>query len=526
MFEKTLKKKIILAFLMLTLLFAGIFAYNIYVLNSTNVEIEASEENLEQFQLAKNINHYHTFFKDVVNSFETFETKQGYHNARAREYGERIIEFSQEYDKSYENSENLKELSSNTVKYGEKILTYYNEGDKDLDLTKAQDNFRENADKLSRLLYSLENEPLFITSYSLETLNETLNNNFIFGIVALFLFILSVFWIGKSTINDIDHILETIKAITSKLAKGNLAFEIYHKEKDTKELSKILEYLVKLKKNLNKIVQNIKDNNLELNSSAEELSASTQESNALVESSENNINLLTNSIDELWENNKKIKEISKETRKLSGIGVEKIEEANEQIEDINSNVIKTKKTIEELNESSKEVSKITELIEGIADQTNLLALNAAIEAARAGEAGRGFAVVAEEIRELATQTASSIEDINNIIKKMLEKSNEAQKTIGETFEESKEGKKLVEDSSKTFKDISKEIEKTDKEVSSVNSLVDDMHENSEVVNSSVNDIKAMSREISQSSNSLRDLSENLSDLIKKFELDKEGENYE
>lgn len=71
--------------------------------------------------------------------------------------------------------------------------------------------------------------------------------------------------------------------------------------------------------------------------------------------------------------------------------------------------------IAELGHSAQEIGKVVEVIEDIAEQTNLLALNATIEAARAGEAGKGFAVVATEVKQLAKQTASAIEDIRTRI---------------------------------------------------------------------------------------------------------------
>ncbi len=73
-------------------------------------------------------------------------------------------------------------------------------------------------------------------------------------------------------------------------------------------------------------------------------------------------------------------------------------------------------SIQKIGKSSGEVTNIVQIINDISDKINLLSLNAAIEAARAGDSGRGFAVVADEISKLADQTATSIKDIDRLIK--------------------------------------------------------------------------------------------------------------
>ena len=75
----------------------------------------------------------------------------------------------------------------------------------------------------------------------------------------------------------------------------------------------------------------------------------------------------------------------------------------------------TRAKMEALNEQVGRIGAVAVMISEIAAKTNLLALNATIEAARAGDAGKGFAVVASEVKQLATQTARSTEEITRHI---------------------------------------------------------------------------------------------------------------
>lgn len=117
-------------------------------------------------------------------------------------------------------------------------------------------------------------------------------------------------------------------------------------------------------------------------------------------------------------------EVSASTQEISASMYEVKADAENNISRINNLEHLTgevQSTLEKMTDSTgklanriKNIDVISQNVSEIADQTNLLSLNAAIEAARAGEHGRGFSVVAEEVRKLAGQTKSAVNEVKTI----------------------------------------------------------------------------------------------------------------
>jgi len=128
---------------------------------------------------------------------------------------------------------------------------------------------------------------------------------------------------------------------------------------------------------------------------------------------------------------------------------------------INQAVTKSYATVLELNENMDAVNSFLTSIAQISEQTNLLALNAAIEAARAGESGKGFAVVAEEVRKLAEQSATTTEQISEIIINIQEKSRDVLEDVQNGTLATNEGEKIAKAVNENFEKINQSFKKID-----------------------------------------------------------------
>ncbi|MBB2189280.1 methyl-accepting chemotaxis protein [Gluconacetobacter azotocaptans] len=235
----------------------------------------------------------------------------------------------------------------------------------------------------------------------------------------------------EEKIRNVDRVIRTMDEGLSKLAKGDLSFELSD--------SLPLEF-EPLRRNFNQSVRQLADALSEIAASGRVIRTGTSDvasgADDLAQRTEQQAAALEQTVAAVTETTQSVASSAAQIGAAQKIGLQARGSATASSEIMRQ----THQAMQRIEESSRQIVTIVEAIDGIAFQTNILALNAAVEAARAGEAGRGFAVVASEVRALALRCAQAAKDIGTLVRK--------------TGSEIQTGSKCVSDTGKALKDIS------------------------------------------------------------------------
>ncbi|UTJ05136.1 methyl-accepting chemotaxis protein [Arcobacter roscoffensis] len=162
----------------------------------------------------------------------------------------------------------------------------------------------------------------------------------------------------------------------------------------------------------------------------------------------------------------------------------------------------TASSMEEINTKVSSINEAITIIDQIAFQTNILSLNAAVEAATAGEAGKGFAVVAQEVRNLAARSAEAAKDIKVLVEDANEKANSGKKISDEMINGYETLNNHINETISIIEDVSNSSKEQMSGIEQINDAVTMLDRVTQENANEANQTTSISNEVSQMANLL------------------------
>jgi methyl-accepting chemotaxis protein len=389
---------------------------------------------------------------------------------------------------------------------------------------------------------------------AMAVIRTTQIKNTVIALFLLLLVIILIYFLAKKFTQPISD----LGILMQKASEGDLTVQSQYKSQN--ELGSLSNNFNLMMSKIKELITNIDEASVLVTNSSKTLAITTESTSKSIEQIATNISDVTVAADGQASNAETglntTKELSDKITtmtdymndgktsadnicKVSTKGIEAIHTLESAAKESNQSINNVALVINSLSDKANVVGNIADTITSISEQTNLLALNAAIEAARAGEAGKGFSVVAEEVRKLSEDTASSSNNVKEIIFNVQKDIITAKDTINQAEVVIYKQNDAVKHARETFSEISSSIQdvvnKINITASSLNGVIvtrdqlitvmnaaskvaETLAKSSEQVSSITEEQSAAVEEISSLADELNSMSAKLHDSIRTFKI--------
>jgi methyl-accepting chemotaxis protein len=324
--------------------------------------------------------------------------------------------------------------------------------------------------------------------------------------------------ISRAIVNPLEQIKDSMK----KVAQGDLTATIPVEGNDEIGIValRINESVASMREAL---VESVKSAS-EVAEAAIRIASSAEETSQAVVSQRDQLSQLATAMNEMSATVADVaghaEETARDTMDASteaGLGDKDVHSSVDSIKALSHELELATEQVNKLKEGVMQISEVTAVISGISEQTNLLALNAAIEAARAGEQGRGFAVVADEVRNLASRTHHSTDEIQTTINRLQQLAVTTATAMQKSQELAYNSVERAENAGSDLSLIVNHIQHVSDKATQIATAAEEQSAVAEEMNRNVSGINDAALEMSQAANYLAEESEKLADLSRQLD---------